>query len=93
MGQREGTYSACVFRPVMIPPPPLPPSPELDTLTPRCSFRGEFVCFEFLYVTPIVKKTVVCLVAKPLSKSEAEVDLVMIQTLLTFQMQITSLSC
>ena len=36
---------------------------------------------------------VVCLVAKPLNRSEAKVDLVMIQTLLLFQMQITLLTC
>ena len=34
-----------------------------------------------------------CLVAKPLNRSEAKVDLVMIQTLLLFQMQITLLTC
>ena len=33
-----------------------------------------------------------CLVAKLLNKSEAKIDLVMIQTLLAFQMQITLLS-
>ena len=36
-------------------------------------------------VTKIVHFTVACLVAKPLEKSEAKVDLVMIKTLLLFQ--------
>ena len=43
--------------------------------------------------SPILHFKVVCLVAKPLNRSEAKVDLVMIQTLLLFQMQITLLTC
>ena len=41
-------------------------------------------------VLQIVHFTVVCLVAKPLNRSEAKVDLT---NLATFQMQITLLSC
>ena len=39
----------------------------------------------FMYTILIVHFTVVCLVAKPLNRSEAKGDLVMIQTLLLFK--------
>ena len=46
------------------------------------SYRTALVGWMVHIIKPIVHFTVVCLVAKPLNRSEAEGDLVMIQTLL-----------
>ena len=48
-------------------------------------YRTALVGWMVHIIKPIVHFTVVCLVAKPLNRSEAEGDLVMIQTLLLFK--------
>ena len=55
----------------------------------KWSFIKRIVIYEIISIPPleikIVHFTVVCLVAKPLNRSEAKVDLVIIQTLLLFK--------
>ena len=56
---------------------------RLHSFKQLCYRKGEIQLFDLS--TLIVHFTVVCLVAKPLNRSEAKVDLVMIQTSLLFK--------
>ena len=62
-----------------------PPVLDTEHFTSNSSTTMRYIHFLNFALLVIVHFTVVCLVAKPLNRSEAKVDLVMIQTLLLFK--------